>query len=90
MEDHDKIKKDFLRNKKIKREYDKLKPEFDAIAEVMQRRIDSGITQAQLAKKIGTKQSAIARFESGDYNPTLSMLNKIANALDAKLKISIT
>ena len=90
MEDYSKVKKDFLKNKKIKKEYDRLKPEFDAIAEVIQRRIDKGVTQAQLAEKLGTKQSAIARFESGDYNPTLSMLNKIANALGAKLKVSIT
>ena len=37
MEDYSKVKKDFLKNKKIKKEYDRLKPEFDAIAEVIQR-----------------------------------------------------
>jgi predicted transcriptional regulator len=42
-----------------------------------------------LALKIGTKQPSIARFESGDYNPTISFLKKISKALDSKLEIKI-
>jgi len=74
----------------LKRYYDELTPEFSVIRAVIKKRKETGLTQSELADRIDTKQSAIARFESGDYNPTLSMLNKIANALGAKLKVSIT
>jgi len=46
------------------------------------------LTQKALAKKLGTKQSAIARLESGRANPTLEFMQKTAEALDKKLVIS--
>lgn len=46
--------------------------------------------QAALAKKMKTKQSAIARLESGNYNPTLLFLAKVAKALDARVKIFLS
>ncbi|MEK7157835.1 MAG: helix-turn-helix transcriptional regulator [Patescibacteria group bacterium] len=47
------------------------------------------MSQEALARKIGTKQSAIARFESGRTNPTLSFLTNITTALNGKLTISL-
>ena len=49
-----------------------------------------GITQAELARKIGTRQSNISRLEQGNYNFTVEMLYKIARALDTGLKIELT
>lgn len=46
-----------------------------------------GMTQAELAKRIGTRQSNISRLEHGNYNFTVEMLQKIAKALHAELKI---
>ena len=43
--------------------------------------------QKELAEKIGTKQSAISRLENGDYNPSVELLSKIAEALDKELVI---
>ncbi|MAG45011.1 transcriptional regulator [bacterium] len=83
------FKKQALKDPKIKKAYDKLKPEFDLIASVIQKRIEKGFTQAKLAKKIGTKQSAISRLESGSYNPSFAFLQKIANALDSRLQIAL-
>jgi len=48
-------------------------------------RVQKGLTQAQLAKKIGTKQTSISRLESGKASPSVSFLNEIAIALDTKL-----
>ena len=45
--------------------------------------------QAQLAKKMGTKQSAIARIERGDSNPSIAFLEKLTQALDSKLIIQV-
>ncbi|MDD4930751.1 MAG: helix-turn-helix transcriptional regulator [Candidatus Colwellbacteria bacterium] len=48
-------------------------------------RLRSGFTQGKLAEKIGTKQPAIARYESGTSIPTLTVLKKIAKVIGAKL-----
>lgn len=90
MENFDKIKKELLKKPEFKKAYDDLKPEFDLIASVMRKRIEKGLTQKELAEKAGTKQSAISRLESGDYNPSFDFLQKIAKALEAKLTISIS
>ena len=46
------------------------------------------LTQAQLAKKVGMPQSQIARIESGNYNVTLGTLNRVASALDLKVRVA--
>ncbi len=48
---------------------------------VRRARCDAGLTQAQLAKRIGVSQQQIARLEHPDYNPTLDTLEKVAAAL---------
>jgi transcriptional regulator with XRE-family HTH domain len=53
-------------------------------------RIAQGLTQAQLAEKVGTKQPSIARIESGKDVPSLSFLQKVASALNAKVEIRVT
>ena len=49
----------------------------------------AGLTQAELADRIGTRQSNISRLEFGDYNFTVAMLEKIAKALDLQIKIDL-
>lgn len=83
------LKKQLLRDKKIKRSYEKIGPEFAIIEMIIKKRIEKGISQKDFAEKIGTKQSAISRFESGNYNPTLSFLQKVAEGLNTELKISL-
>ncbi len=82
--------KDSLKNPKIKAEYDKLQPEFAMIQAVMDARIKKGVTQEDLAKRIGTKQSVISRLESGRANPSVAFLKKLANALNSHLEIKFT
>ena len=83
------FKRELLKDKKIKQAYEGLGPEFAVIEMIIRRRIETGLSQQELAKKIGTKQSAISRLESGTYNPTLSFLQKVSEALNTKLKISL-
>ena len=87
MEEWNKVKKDLLKNKKVVSEYKKLEPRYKLISVLISARTKKGLTQAQLAKKIGTKQSAIARVESGNANPSFDFLLKISSALDSKLEI---
>jgi|TARA_Y100000310_G_C20344120_1_gene651211 DNA-binding XRE family transcriptional regulator/phage-related protein len=82
--------KEKMKDPEYKKQYDALESEFAIIEGVIKKRLENKMTQAQLAKKVGTTQSAIARLESGTYNPSFSMLRKVADALDAKLTISLT
>ena len=79
--------KEALKDPAFKAEYDKLEPEFAVIEAILEARVKKHMTQEQLAKKIGTKQSAIARIESGNANPSIGFLQKLAEALGKKLVI---
>jgi len=84
------LKKELLKDKKIKEAYEKLGSEFAVIEMLIRKRIEKRLSQKELAERISTKQSAISRLESGTYNPSLSFLQKVSEALDAKLKISLS
>lgn len=83
------VRKKLLTDKELKKTYDVLEPQFAIIEKMIEKRLRQGLTQKELAAKAGTKQSAISRFESGECNPTLSFLGKLADALDAKITISV-
>jgi len=69
--------------------YEDLEPEYQLVRAIIEQRKLKGMTQAELARKVGTRQSAIARLESGTYNPSLQFLKKVAKALDVKIEISL-
>lgn len=79
--------KESLKNPIFKAEYDKLQPEFAVIRAIIRARADNGISQKELAEKIGTKQSVISRLESGRSNPSVAFLKKLAQALNSHLEI---
>ena len=84
------LKAELLQDKIVKKEYDKLTPRYEAISELISARIKKGITQKELAQKIGTKQSAIARFEAGNVNPSIGFLEKMAGVMGYKVNISLS
>lgn len=81
------LRQELLKDQEVKKEYDKLERRYALIEKVVEARIKRKMTQAQLAKKVGTKQSAIARLESGNVNPSLNFMERIAVALGLKLNI---
>lgn len=87
MKDWKTLKKELLKDKVVAKEYRKLATRYQLISDLIEARRKKGLTQEELAKKVGTKQSAIARIESGDTNPTILFLEKLASALDTKLTI---
>lgn len=89
MKDYKTFKKKILSDKDVKRAYDELGSEFDFIRMIIKRRNDLGLTQKDLAKRMGTKQSSIARLESGEYNPSIDFLRRTAKALDSDLEIKM-
>lgn len=50
-------------------------------------RLNKGLTQKELAKRVGSKQPSISRVENGKLLPTLTFLTKVADALETKLQL---
>lgn len=83
----DDLHKNDMKDPEYKKAYEDLEPEFEIIKATIIARAKYGLTQRQLAKRIGITQSSLARFESGRTNPTLSFLQKITSGLGLKLTI---
>lgn len=90
MTTHAQFKKEVLKDKKVRAEYEALGPEFEIITALIRHRLKKGLTQKELAKRAGTKQSAIARLESGTYNPSIGFLKKVTEALDARIHVTVS
>ncbi len=80
-----------LARPEVRREYDRLAEEFAFLEEILKARAEAGLTQAEVAARIGTTQSAVARLESGGlkHSPSLATLEKYASALGCKLQIRL-
>jgi DNA-binding XRE family transcriptional regulator len=73
----------------IRKEYDALKPKYDLVRAIIERRNQLQISQTRLARIIGTRQPAISRLEKGDSNTTLKTLFKVAEALDLDIALNV-
>jgi len=80
---------ELLNKQSIRKEYDALKPKYDLVRTIIERRNQLQISQTRLAQIIGTRQPAISRLEKGDSNTTLNTLFKVAEALDLDIELSI-
>jgi DNA-binding XRE family transcriptional regulator len=78
-----------LKDPEFKKEWDALELEYQIQAALMQARIDADMTQAELAKKSGVRQSNISRIESGAVLPRLDTLETLARAMGKRLQISM-
>jgi|CryGeyStandDraft_13_1057135.scaffolds.fasta_scaffold08913_2 ribosome-binding protein aMBF1 (putative translation factor) len=68
-------------------EYDRLDPEYNLARAIIQARVKAGLTQNQLARKMKTTQSVIARLEGGNVNPSTKTLERLAKATGTCLHI---
>jgi ribosome-binding protein aMBF1 (putative translation factor) len=76
-----------LKNKKFREAYECERRKVFIAYEIFKLREKRGFTQKELAKKLKTTQSVVARIESGDQNLTIDYLNKIADIFHKNLKI---
>ena len=83
------IKREMLKDPAFKREYEALESEFELARSIIERRIAKGLSQRDLAERIGTKQPVISRLESGSTKPSLSLLERVADALDATVIVTL-
>jgi transcriptional regulator with XRE-family HTH domain len=90
---HTELKEKALKRKKVKAEYDALEPEFSLLREILQARQKAGLSQAEIADKMGTKAPAVTRLESslssGKHSPSIATLKKYAQALGCHLEIKL-
>jgi ribosome-binding protein aMBF1 (putative translation factor) len=77
------------KNPETRAEYQSLGTVYDAIVDVIRLRHLHGLSQEQLARKMGKQQPAIARLEAGRVNPSIAFLEQVANALDARLIVRL-
>ncbi len=82
------LSKKWFKDPEFVKHYDALEEEFSVISAVMAARAKSGLSQAELARKMKTTQSAIARLESGKAHPSTRTLWKLAAATGTRLKIT--
>lgn len=83
------FKAQVLKRPEVRREYEGLADEFAFIDELLKARASAGLTQAQLAERIGTTQSAVSRLESGSaaHSPSIATLQRYASALGFRVEV---
>ena len=90
---HSELKEKALKRTSVKEAYDALEPEFTLLKELLRARQRSGLTQAEIAKRMGTKSPAVARLEStlttGKHSPSIATLKKYAKAVGCRLEIRL-
>ena len=80
--------KKWVKQPKYRRAYDALEEKFVLASAVMDVRSRAGLTQTQLARKMGTTQPVVARLESGRARPSMRTLERLAEATGSRLLIS--
>jgi len=90
---HDEMVEKMLSDPTVKAAYDELEDEFALFDEVLKARKRTGLTQAEIAARMGTKAPAVARLESGGgskrHSPSIATLRRYAEAVGCKLKIEL-
>ena len=90
---HEELKAKALSRENVKAEYDALKPEFTLLHEMLLARKKVGLSQAEVAERMGTKPPAVTRLESslssGRHSPSIATLKKYAEAVNCHLEIKL-
>jgi transcriptional regulator with XRE-family HTH domain len=84
-----KLRQKLLTDPEVKAEYDRLGPILSIVGEMISARLAAGLTQADIAARMGTTQSVIARLENARHMPTFDMVVRYAAAVDRRLDIHL-
>jgi ribosome-binding protein aMBF1 (putative translation factor) len=83
------LRKTLLTDPEVKAEYDRLGPIFAVVGEMIEARQASGLTQADIAARMGTTQSVVARLENARHMPTFDMVARYAAAINRRIDIHL-
>jgi len=90
---HKQLVKKMLRNPTVRREYDALAGEFALFDALVQARATAGLSQAEVARRMGTKVPAVSRLETGGgtqkHSPSISTLQRYAKAVGCELEVRL-
>ncbi|KXL53681.1 antitoxin HigA [Anaerotignum neopropionicum] len=86
-DDFDRLLEQELKDPEFQKEWNVLEPEFNIIQAMIDARKNSHLTQKELAQKTGINQADISKLENGNANPTLSLLQRLAEGMDMQLKL---
>lgn len=87
--DFNDLKADLLSDPEVRAEYDALEQDFALANELISARAQAGLSQADVAARMGTTQSTIARLESGRSLPSLRTLSRYAAAIGARAEVRL-
>lgn len=87
MSDFQKYLDEQMKKPEFKKEWDNLEPEFNVIQAFIDARKKSQLTQKELAKRTGINQADISKIETGNANPTLAVLKRLAEGMGMVLKL---
>jgi len=82
-------RENLLQNPEVAAAYEEFAPEYEIARQLIKARLERGMTQEQLAAKVGTRQSNISRLERGQQNVSVGLLNKVAKGLGKTLHVTI-
>lgn len=83
------LKDKLMKKLEFASEYQKLQPEYEIACQIIDARLKKNMTQEELAKKVGTGQAVISRLEGMGAKPSISLLHKVAQALQTKIIVNI-
>ena len=82
------LRKRWMEDPEFRAEYEALGPEFELMTALVRARVESGFTQSQIAERMKTTQSAVARLEGGRSNPSMRTLQRYARATGTRLRVT--
>ena len=86
---HGELHDSWMEDPKFRQEYEKLEPEYEIACQIIEARLKKKMSQEELAKKVGTGQAVISRLEGMNAKPSISLLTRVARALQTKIIVTI-
>ena len=90
MRTHEEVKNEIFANRPdVMIEYEKLRPQYELISQIIALRNEEGLTQEDLAERTGIARSNISRLESGNYNPSFEFMARVARGLGCEIHVEL-
>ena len=84
------LREEILADPQAQAEYERLGPIVAVVGEMVDARQSAGLTQAELARRMGTSQSVVARLENARHMPTFDLMSRYAQALDRRIEVRLS
>ena len=86
---YEEIRREWMKDPEFRREYKKLEPEFRIASALIEARIKGKMTRAELAERANTGQAVISRLENMNAKPSLSLIQRVAEALGLRVELRL-